>query len=187
MTLYPKTLLLLKTKSPAELKQLNWIKTLLFYLPIALLVLAFVAGWLYFTRVTMQWAAGKYFPGLEGLLFLLAFLMLGQEVMKYLGRKSGLNTYLVSKAPEQPQLKLSRQALKLLVVAQSLGFLLLTWLGFILATLLLTHLGERGLSNYWLILSVIIAYTPIILGAIQLEKRLEKWARDHLYIPWNSN
>lgn len=185
LTLYPKTLHLLRHKTPAELRIENWLKTPFYYIPIALLILAFVVGWMYFTRAIMQWAAGPFFPGLAGLLFILALLMLGQEVMKYLDRRAGLRNYLAQKNPAQGELKLSPKQLKVLVIVQSIFFITFVWLGFTVATLLLL-LAKDFLSDFLVILGIIIAFTPVIMGMIKLELKLEKWGRDQLYIPWKS-
>lgn len=185
LTLYPKSLHSLKYKTVAEVKYENWAKTLFYYIPIALSILAFVVGWMYFTRAVMQWAAGPYFPSLAGLLFILALLMLGQEVMKYLDRREGLRRYLVQKNPTHGELKFSPKQLKVLVIAQSIFFITLTWCGFTAATFLLL-LAKAFLSDYLVVLAIIIAFTPIIVGMIKLEIKLEKWGRDQLYIPWKS-
>ena len=119
-------------------------------------------------------------------MFLLALLMPGQELMKYLDRRPGLQDYLEQKDPDQPPLRLTDRQLKVLIIGQSLLFLLLAWSGFALVTGILLALVKGFLSAEWIIILVIFAFTPILVGMIKLEARIEKWARDHLYIPWNS-
>jgi len=186
-TLYPRTLHDLRSKTPAQIRHDSWLKIFYYHLPIVFLITSFVVGWMYFTRWLMKWAAGAYFPGLEGLMFLLALLMLGQEFMKYLARRPGLRDYIEKKEPEQARLKLTNRQLKVLIIGQSLLFLLLAWLAFAIATALLLALGKDFLSAEWIIIFIIFAFTPILVGLIRLELRLEKWSRDHFYIPWNSN
>ncbi len=186
LTLYPKTLQDLRIKTPAQIRHDSWLKIFYYHLPVVLLIITFVVGWMYFTRWLMKWAAGDYFPGLEGLMFLLALLMLGQELMKYLDRKPALRDYVEKKDPEQAPLRLSEKQLQVLIIGQSLLFLLLAWSGFALATGLLLALGKGFLSAEWMIIFIIFAFTPVLVGMIKLEGRVEKWARDHLYIPWNS-
>ncbi|MBX2875848.1 MAG: hypothetical protein KTR30_27255 [Saprospiraceae bacterium] len=187
VTLYPKTLHDLRSKTPAQVRHDNWLKIFYYHLPIALLIVTFVVGWMYFTRWLMKWAAGAYFPGLEGLMFLLGLLMPGQEVMKYLERRPGLRAYIGKNDPEQAPLKLTEKQLKVLIIGQSLLFLTLAWLAFAIATSLLLSLVKNFLSAEWIIILIIFTYTPIIVGLIKLELRFEKWGRDHLYIPWSSN
>lgn len=186
LTLYPKTLMLLKTRSPQELRQLNWGKTVLVYIPIALSILGFVAGWLYFTRMTIQWAAGEYFSGLTGLIFVFAFLMILQEVMKILDRQKGLQDYLTSRDRHRPQLKFSASVLRFLVIAQSLVYLAVVWFGFTLVTFLVVLLSKIFLPPSLVLLGVLFLYIPVIIGFGKLELMLEKWGRDYLYIPWSS-
>lgn len=187
LTLYPKTLHELRIKTPAQIRHDSWLKIFYYHLPIVLLMVTFVVAWMYFTRWLMRWAAGDYFPGLEGIMFLLALLMLGQELMKYLDRRTGLRDYLQKKNPEQAPLRLTDRQLKMLVIGQSLLFLFLAWFGFALTTGLLLTLTKRFLSADWIIIFIIFAFTPVLVGMIRLEVRIEKWGRDHLYIPWNSS
>ncbi len=187
LTLYPKTLMLLNTRSPSELRQLNWTKTLLIYIPIALLVLAIIAGWLYFSQATIKWAASEYYPGLTGLMFVLAFLMLLQEVMKYLDRRKGLKNYLHPRSRNRVELKFSSPILKLLIVAQSLAFLLTVWFGFTIVTALVIFLARVFLPPAMVMLTILFLYIPVIIIAGKMELKLEKWGRDHLYIPWSSH
>lgn len=186
LTLYPKTLMLLKTRSPRELRQLNWNQTLLIYIPIALLVLAIVAGWLYFSQATIRWASSEYYPGLKGLMFVLAFLMLLQEAMKYLDRRKGLKTYLHSRNRHREQLKFSRSTLKVLVVVQSILFILVVWFGFTIVTALVIYLANIFLPPAMVMLTIMFLYIPVIIISGKLELKFEKWGRDHLYIPWSS-
>lgn len=187
LTLYPKTLMLLKTRTPAELRYLNWGKTLLIYLPIALLVLVIVAGWIYFSQATIKWAASEYYPGLTGLMFVFAFLMLLQEVMKYLDRRKGLKEYLHPRSRNRVELKFSTAALKVLIVAQSLVFLLVVWFGFTIVTALVIFLARIFLPQGMVMLTILFLYIPVIIISGKLELKLEKWGRDHLYIPWSSH
>lgn len=187
LTLYPKTLQDLRTKTPAQIRHNSWLKIFYYHLPLVLLIVTFVVGWMYFTRWLMKWAAGAYFPGLEGLMFLLALLMLGQELMKYLERRPGLRDYIEKKDPEQAPLKLTERQLKVLIIGQSLLFLLLAWLAFAVATSLILWIGKSFLSGEWIIIVIIFAFTPILVGLIRMELHLEKWGRDHLYIPWKTN
>ena len=187
LTLYPKTLHDLRIKTPAQIRHDSWLKLLYYHLPMVLLIVTLIVGWMYFTRWLMKWAAGDYFRGLEGLMFLLALLMPGQELMKYLDRRPGLRDYLEKKDPDQPPLRLTDRQLKILIIGQSLLFLLLAWSGFALVTGILLALAKGFLSAEWIIIFVIFAFTPVLVGMIRLETRMEKWARDHLYIPWNSN
>lgn len=162
-----------------------FIRPLLIYLPLVLLISASVVLWVYFARISMQWAAQQYFPALETLIYFMTLLMVLQEVMKYLARKEGLSLY--EGLPDSARnLKLSQSVLRVAIILQSVGFLLISWSLFALSTAGIRWLAQDYLSSFLLIMACLISLIIIIGLMIKLEQKLEKQGRDQLYIPWKS-
>lgn len=165
--------------------QKHVIRPLLIYLPIVLIVSASVVLWVYFARSSMQWAAQQYFPALETLIYFMTLLMVLQEFMKYLARKEGFSLY-EARPSSARNLKWSLSVLRVVVILQSVGFLLLSWSLFALSTAGIRWLAQDYLSNFLLVMAFIITMIIIIGLMIKLEQKLEKHGRDQLYIPWKS-
>ncbi len=162
-----------------------FIRLLLIYLPLALMICSSVVLWVYFARTSMQWAAQHYFPVLETLIYFMTLLMVLQEVMKYLARKEGLSLY-KGRHISARNLRWSLPVLRIVIVLQSVGFLLISWSLFALSTAGIRWLAQDYLSSFLLIMACLISMIIIIGLMIKLEQKLEKQGRDQLYIPWKS-
>lgn len=160
-------------------------QTFVFYLPIALLISGAVVFWVYFARSSMQWAAQSHFVTLEKLVYFMTLLMVLQEVMKYLSRRKGLATY-ENNPSSAKNLKLGSLALQVLVIFQSVFFLFLNWSLFTLCIAGIRWLVKDLLSDFILFMVFMLAIILVIGLMIKLERRLEKYGRDQLFIPWKS-
>lgn len=161
------------------------IQQFLVQFPLALIFMSLVVLWVYFARTSMQWATQQYFPALETLIYFMTLLMVLQEVMKYLARKEGFSLY-KARPISARNLKWSPSVLRVAIILQSVGFLLLSWSLFALITAAIRWLAQDYLSNFLLVLAFIISMIIIIGLMIKLEQKLEKHGRDQLFIPWKS-
>lgn len=165
--------------------QKHLIQTFTFYIPIALLLCGAVVFWVYFARSSMQWAAQSHFVALEKLVYFMTLLMVLQEVMKFLSRRKGLNAY--EKGPANAKnLKWNSSILQFLVIFQSVFFLFLNWSLFVLCIAVIRGLVKGFFSDFILFMAFVLAMILVIGVMIKLERSLEKYGRDQLFIPWKS-
>lgn len=157
-------------------------------LPVMALIGLAAWAWIFFALVPIGLLVPNAIP--EGVLFLIAFLLLVKELFKIQNRSTILTKRLdpTQAPPGEPPIEYrwNRRMLGFMVYAQSALFLLANWAGLLLLLWVFRQLTQAWMNESLREILNLALMAAWLYVADRGEKRAERFGREQLYLPWKS-